>query len=278
MPLLILTVPKQTGVNAEALAGTCNQILDAVVGVAANEDEGIEGKEGILGIPDKEDKELRIMVSSKVDRPTAVLSFTIGPNEYPGFESPAFFPTEEKKRQAGKKIKQLVEEAGLQNVGVSMEAWGNTTFKLRKKEPEELQPHGLTREEIREIGRGVKEPKMRLVLSPDMIEAGGSQEREQGWRIELDKHLELTEEMVRLMVETLGIPKETRLRTEVLVADKADSNISVEFDCQPEGGLIPQLLREYGAGRLEQLLNEELPDGEAEVWVRQGKPRVTRIT
>lgn len=278
MPLLILTVPKQTGVNAEVLARTGNQILDEVVGVAANGDEGSEGKEGILGIPDKEDKELRIMASSKVDRPTAVLSFTIGPNEYSGFENPAFFPTEEKKRQAGKKIKQLVEEVGLGEVGVSLEAWENTTFKLREKESEELQPHGLLSEEVKEIGRGVKEPKIRLVLSPDMIEAGGGQERGQGWRRELDKHLELTEEMVRLMAETLGIPKETRLRTEVLVADKADSDISVEFDCQTEGGLIPQSLREYGAERLVRLLNEELPVGEAEVWVRQGNPKVTAIT
>jgi len=275
MPLLILTVPKQTGVNAEALAGTCNRILDEVVGVAANKDEGIEEKEGILGIPDKTDRELRIMVSEAVDKPTVVLSFTIGPNEYPKFEPQAFFPTETKIIEAGQKIKQLAEKAGLQGVGVSLEAWEDTTFELREKEPKELQPHGLTAEAIAEIGKRIKEPRIRVVLSQDMIEAGGGKETEQGRQIEF--YNQVTQEMAKIMGETLGIPAQTKLRTEVLVADKADSDISVEFDCQPEGSLIPRELREYGAGRLEQLLNEKLPAGEAEVWLRQGQPEVTTI-
>lgn len=275
MPLLILTVPKQPDVNAEALAGTCNQILDEVVGVAANKDEGIEEKEGILGIPHKEDRELRVVVSSEVNRPTAVLSFTVGPNEYPGSKNPAFFPEKETIVEAGNRIKQLAEGAGLQRVGVSLEAWEKTTFKLREKESGELQPHGLAAEKIEAISKGVKEPKIRLVLSPDMIEAGGGQEREQARGLEF--YNQVTQEMACLMTETLGIPEQTELRTEVLVADKADSNISVEFDCQPEGGLIPQELREYGAGRLEQLLNERLPNGEAEIWIRQGEPQATTI-
>lgn len=275
MPLLILTVPKQTGVNAEALIRTCNLILDEVVGVAANKDEEIEEKEGILGIPDHTDRESRIVFDEATDRSMAVLSFTVGPNEYPKFEPQAFFPTETKIIEAGKKIKQLIEEAGLRGVGVSMEAWEDTTFELREKEPKELQPHGLTAEVIAEIGKRIKEARIRVVLSPDMIEAGSGKETEQAKGIEF--YSNITKEMARLMGKTLGVSEANGIQAEVVVADKADSNISVEFDCRPEGGLIPQELRERGAGRLEQLLNENLPSGEAEIWIRQGRPEITTI-
>lgn len=83
-----------------------------------------------------------------------------------------------------------------------------------------------------------------------------------------------------MLAETLGLPEENGGQIELLVAEDCDTRFSVEFDCQPrEGFIIPESVRQFAAKKAENFLNTNslTREGSAEIWIRQGKPKVDAI-
>lgn len=271
MPLCTLEVPRQQYaiMSAEsrnqAAVDLCNAALDLTLQK--------------LGIPDPEDREVRIVASPTITRSRISLSFTVGTNEYPDFKPKAFFPTRDQIRLVGTHIQSKSGASLFQVVETRMEAWKNTTFTIRSPETFEPTPLKLS-ELVQEIGKHIKQPRIRLILSPNVISETSSPKEVEAPR-KSEPYNGVAGEISALFAETFGLPEQTRAQTEVLLACYADSDISVEFDCQPEEDyLIPGELREYAARRVEQYLNHNqlTKIGEAEIWIRQGRPQTEIIT
>jgi len=271
MPLCTLEIPRQqyvamsTEFKNQKVSDLCNVALNLTLQK--------------LGIPDPEDREIRIVTSPKVSRPRLSVSFTVGPHEYPDFEPEAFFPTRSQIRTAGTHIQLIASASPFQVAETRMEAWKNTTFLIRSTDVPEPQPPKLS-ESLEKIGKCIKQPRICVAISPKMA-SGASLSKELEPSGEIEPFRGVAREISGLLAETLGLPEQTQIKSEVLLTCYADTDVSVEFDCQPKGSsLIPDELREYAARKVEQYLNRHqlTKTGEAEIWIRQGNPQTEIIT
>lgn len=224
----------------------------------------------MLKIPNPEDKESRV-IRSGFDKSKLTVAFTIGPNEYPGFEPKSFFPTKEQIELAGQSVLGMAKESQLGISQVVFESWQDTTFILRKKgAPEPVPP--VPDEALREIGSNLVQPRIKIVLSPQKRE-GISSLKEQGLSSENRNFQEVALKISNRMTEILE-PREP-VAAEVEFAESADTDVSVEFDCGVESSkIIPEEVRKYMAESFLRVLdsNRTTKNGSGEVWIRQGKP------
>lgn len=116
-----------------------------------------------------------------------------------------------------------------------MEPWSDTTFIPRS--PETIAPDLSRLPEFREIGERLYQPRLTLVLSPGKLR-GISVSKEGEPPKEESPYQALANEAHSLVAETLGLPEQIGSPVEVIVAHYADSDISVEFDCQPKKRIL----------------------------------------
>lgn len=255
MPIVILEIPKNSQMNVSQAKELCENVGDRL--------------HDILKVPDPNDKERRVIRSGS-EETILRMSFTVGPNEYPDFEPTSFFPTKDQIESAGKSVLTMTKESQLGVSQVVIEAWRDTTFALRKGEtPEPASP--IPEKALREIGSCLDRPRIKIVLSPQKRE-GGSFSKEQNLSSEIE-YQGIVSEISKRMTEMLEL-KET-VAAEVEFADSADTDISVEFDCEVEPNkLIPIEVREYMAESVLHILdsNQTTKGGSGEVWIRQGQP------
>ena len=156
---------------------------------------------------------------------------------------------------------------------------GGYFFIVRSQQTEEPDLSELQIERA-EIGKSITEPQVLLVLSPEMLDRASTPlEGEPGK--EPEQYQAVAREIYRLITDTLGIPEQIPGQAQVLEAEYADSDISIEFDCQPNPGHhISQVMREAAAKRVEHFLNTHhlTQSGSAEIWIRQGLPQSLAIT
>ena len=129
----------------------------------------------------------------------------------------------------------------------------------------------MSEETLREIGGGLNKPRIKMILSPQKRE-GSSFSKEQNLSSEIE-YQGIASEISKHMTEILK--PENAVTAEVEFADSADTDISVEFDCEVEPNkLIPPEVREYMAESVLHILdsNRSTKDGSGEVWIRQGQP------
>jgi hypothetical protein len=233
-----------------------------------------------LNVPEEyreEDQEARVVVDRQAESAWVKISFTEGPEEYPG--AGPFYPTKEQKKVTGREVQTIADNSEVGKTKISIEAWRNTTFKICEEVVEEpISPQNL--DKLREIGTKISEPTFTLVLSPAML-GNASQTKEGEPSRETELYQNMAEEMNSLVRETLGIKEENRGGFEVVYAEVADADVSVEFDCQPgDGEQITEEHREYVAAKLEKYLNEKgmVGQGNAEIWIRQGFPETHTFT
>jgi hypothetical protein len=130
----------------------------------------------------------------------------------------------------------------------------------------------LSEEAKAELSSKVKEPSITLFLSPNMRE-GITSSKESETKVG-DPFVEAVSEVSTSIGETLGLPE---VKSEVVWTEIADSEVSVEFDCQVEGDYrISSDVREAAAKSVEDALNRNLHtrDRETEIWIRQGSPEI----
>lgn len=258
MPIAILEIPKGKKIDLPKAEELCRRVGDCL--------------HDKLEVPDKEDKEGRAIRTS-LDETVLRITFTIGPNEYPKFEKKSFFPTTDQIESAGKSVLEIIKELKVDVSRVVIEAWRDTTFALREEEeiPELASP--MPEKVLRDIGNHLSNPRIKLVLSPKKQE-GGSSLKERDQPLENGGSEEVASELSRRLTEILGLKE---IKAEVEFTELADTDIAVEFDCDTEPGkLIPEEIRKYMAESVLNLLgsNDHTKEGSAEVWIRQGKPKV----
>lgn len=236
-------------------------------------EEGNDILHEILEVPDPEDKEVRIVEKQSATSANLKFSFTIGPKEYPDYNPPSFFPTQEQINMAGKKILDRLKDSTLDISKIDIEAWSDTTFKLKEgKTSEPVSP--VSSDELKIIGQKLDNPRITLAFSPQKQE-GASTSKEIGISPDTEGR-EATKKVADNIGQILGIP----ISIETIFAIEADSDIAVEFDCGVEPSLIiPENVRIYLAESVLHTL-ESLriaKESSAEVWIRQGKPATTTI-
>lgn len=264
MPLCTLKIPKANRITLsvekrEEANNLCNEVLDVVL--------------HDLKIPDPEDREIKVVFSEENEAGISV-SFTTG-NVYPGFEPESFLPTKEQLETVTAKIQSLAGESSIKVDETTMEAWANTTFILRENAFVEVAPPEKL-ELLKEIGKSINSPKVKLVLSPKKQVGISAPTKEGEPPKEEDPYQEVAKEISAVIAESLGLPEELKVKFEVEHTLIADADVSVEFDCNSEKGLIPEKLREYIASKVGEYLdkNNLTKDGSAEVWIRQGEPEI----
>jgi len=258
MPIAILEIPKTiapSGINTSQAKELCEKARDSL--------------HDMLNVPDPRDKETRI-VRKGLDETILKMAFTIGPNEYPDFKPKSFFPTKDQVKLAGRSILKIIKESQLGISQVVIEAWRDTTFLLREEEiPEPVSP--VSEEALREIGSNLNNPRIRLILSPQKRE-GVSSLKELYLPPENGGYQEVALKLSNRMTEILGLKEVT---AEVEFADFADTDVSVEFDCETKpNNSISQEIRKYMAESVLYILDscQSTKEGSGEVWVRQGQP------
>ncbi|OGD00048.1 hypothetical protein A2701_00020 [Candidatus Amesbacteria bacterium RIFCSPHIGHO2_01_FULL_47_34] len=233
-----------------------------------------------LQVPDPEDREIRIVTASGPHSQISV-SFTSGPNEYPDFPGrEAFFPSPEQMRAVGMAAQSLGRYSVISVERTLVELWKDTTFLLVERnnyavpqKPEEL-------DNVAGLTKFIYQPRLALVVSPAMIEQAGAQNLETEGSLERNPYAGQGMEVASIIAETLKLPKRN-IAVSVVTAAEADTDFSVEFDCQPQkGNKLPPEIRGYLAGLVEQYLNSNpsTRKGSAEVWIRQGIPQTEIIT
>lgn len=260
MPLCTLEVPDDQLANMSptdrknAAISVCNQVLDLT----------LEG----LAVPNPEDREIRVL-RKPIAGARMSISFTVGPNEYPDFPGKETFdPSTELIHAVGLAVQAQTSQSPFEVVETRMESWRDTTFLIvdRSATATELPvPPELANKQ--EIGAKISEPKVTLVLSPEIL-GGNTYFKEGETSGELKPYIEVAGAIYQILAETLGLDEPRDGQAEVLVADSADTNFSVEFDCQPQQGyLIPEAVRQFAAKKVEQLLNNNprTHEGAAEV-------------
>lgn len=263
VPLCSVEVPRNSGPivtkSAQELAG-----------------ESLEIAHQRLGVPDPEDLEINV-IEGKGDQAKILVSYTVGPKEYPDFPNPSFNPTDEQVNQAGREIHLKASQGSLEVNQTTLEAWKNTTFILRDPEASELiPPNEELKDELKEVGFSIESPQLRLIVSPEKMKAPVALPRETEPTTEPEPNLKFIERVGRKLSEALGLSESTSVPVHVQPALFADTDFAVEFDCQPvsSGYQISERARTYMAQLIEQELNRNpaTKDGSAEVWVRQGRP------
>lgn len=257
MPLCSVEVPR----------GSVPEVIQKAKNLAG---DSLEIAHRILNVPDPEDLEINI-IEGKGGLTRLRISYTIGPNEYPDFPIPSFKPTKEQVNQTGKEI-QVMADQGETAVGqTTIEAWSNTTFVIRNPQAQKLTQ---VPEDLKEIGLSVEKPQLRLIVSPEK-QGQTVLPREFEPTTEHEPNLEFIEGVGKKLSEILGLPEDPPIPIYIQPTLFADSDFTVEFDCQPIGDyLIPKEARTYMAQLIEQELNQNpsTRNGNAEVWIRQGQP------
>lgn len=233
--------------------------------------EALEIAHKRLEVPDPEDLETNV-IEGEGEQAKLLISYTVGPNEYPDFPDPSFRPTDGQVSVTGKEIHAKARRSNLEVTQTTIEAWENTTFILRDPEAPEPTP---TDEDLREIGLSIEKPQLRLIVSPEKQQSLTTLPREVEPTSEPEPNLEFIEGVGRKLSEALGLPEDSPISVHVQPALFADTDFAVEFDCQPVTGFqISEEARTYIAQLIEQELNQNpsTMDGSAEVWVRQGQP------
>lgn len=255
MPIAILEIPKKSQIRTSKAQELCVKAGDIA--------------HSALRVPNPEDKETRVTEGIS-NKPILRISFTIGPNEYPEFKQKSFFPTEEQINSAGQSILKITKDSPISVSQVSIEAWKDTTFLLRKGEtPEPALP--VSKEELVKIGSNLGEPRIKLVLSPQKRE-GGSVSKELG-HVPENENPRVTTELSKRIAEIFGY--ESPIKAETEFAKAADAEVSVEFDCGIDRGhAIPENVRKYMAESVLHVLDSSplTKEGTGEVWIRQGQP------
>ena len=235
----------------------------------------------LLGIPDPDDKEIRIVTGNKDPWSKVTISFTSGLNEYPGFPSrEAFFPSAQQVHALGVVVQALGQESSLRVGQTGMEMWKDTTFLLVDREAQPVVsggPGGL--EAMKEWGRFIDNPKVTLVVSPAIMGQASPAGKESRSGSEPEPYADTARNISKLVMETLGLP-EAAGQTSVVEPAIADCDFSMEFDCQPKPGqTLPEPVRQSLAGKVAEYLNSDpqTKKGTAEVWIRQGEPQAEII-
>lgn len=259
MPLCKLEIPSSGQLSPqiedqEAAVAECNRVLNLVI--------------DRFDIPDPGDKEV-CLVKVDAEHPQLVLSFSVGPNEYPRHEPSSLDPDRELVREVVAEIHREVSEA-LGITQTRMEAYRDSTFVITPTELPQDEP--VSDETKKEILSKVTEPKLTIFLSPNLRQ--GASVTKEIERDGEDPFEEVAIEVSLSIGETLGLPN---VETEVVWTEYADSEVSMELDCQVEGNYrIPSEAREAAAKSAERALNQNIHtrDREAEIWIRQGDPEV----
>jgi len=230
-----------------------------------------------LEVPDPEDLEINV-IEGEGGQTKLLVSYTIGPNEYPDFPNPSFNPTDEQVSQTGKKIHAKASRGDLEVAQTTIEAWENTTFILRNPEAPEPTPPD---EDLKEIGLSIKRPQLRLIVSPEKQQGSTALPREAEPTTEPEPNLKFIEGVGKKLSEILGLPEDLPIPVHIQPTLFADTDFAVEFDCQPISGYqISEEARTYIAKLIERELNQNpsTRNGSAEVWVRQGQPASRHFT
>lgn len=257
MPIAILEIPKEISIDIWQAKELCEKAGDSL--------------HDMLKVPDPADKEIRIIRNS-LGETTLRIAFTIGPNEYPDFEQKSFFPTKEQIKLAGQSVLKIIKDSQLDVSKVVIEAWRDTTFVPREEEiSKPVSP--VPEETLKEIGSRLDNPRIKLVLSPQKRE-GVPSLKEFGSSPENRGYQEVASKLSRRLTEILG--RQEAITAEVEFADFAETDVSVEFDCETvPNNSIPQEVREYMAKSVLYILDSSQPtkEGSGEVWIRQGQPK-----
>jgi len=261
MPIAILKIPRGQSLKLEGK--TAKDFCDEVGGILHKK----------IKVPDENDRE-SLVEDTESGSLSLEFNFTIGPNEYPDKKDPRFFPTLRTIRKAGRLIRHRIKALGIEIPEITIKAWRDTTFLLRGDE-DDIE---VTQETIglaQKMASEIREARIRLVLSPDKYQGGGSGVEVEGGgqRNEFDSTVE--DISVRLR-EILGLP-EGAVGLEIVRATAADTDTSVEYDCETKSGKpIPEGVRKFMAKTVMEVLNGDGKIGErsAEVWIRQGKAEI----
>lgn len=233
--------------------------------------ESLEIAHKRLEVPDPDDLETSV-VEGKGEQTNLLVSYTIGPDEYPDFPESSFEPTDEQVSVAGEEIHATASQGDLEVAQTTIEAWKDTTFILRDLEAPEPTPPD---EDLKEVGLSIEEPQLRLIVSPEKQPGQTALPREAEPTTEPKQNLKFIEGIGNKLSEVLGLPEDSPIPIHVQPALFADTDFAVEFDCQPVSGYqISEEARIYMAQLIERELNQNpsTRDGSAEVWVRQGQP------
>lgn len=256
MPIAILEIPKNSQTNVSQAKELCEKAGDCL--------------RDALNVPDLEDKECRVIRNGS-EGTILRMSFTVGPNEYPDSKPTSFFPTKDQIESAGKSVLTIAKESQLGISQVVIEAWRDTTFALRKGETSEpVSP--MSNEALREIGSCLDRPRIKIVLSPQKQE-GTSFLKEQSLSLEMDNYSKVAREISNRITEIFKFNEV--VTAEVKFADLADTDVSIEFDCETESdNPITEEVRQFMAESVLHILdsNRSTKDGSGEVWIRQGQP------
>ena len=177
---------------------------------------------------------------------------------------------DEQIESAGQTIQEMIEGSPFGISQIVIEAWKDTTFVLREGETSEPPPP-ISQEELKRIGNHLDRPRIRLVLSPQK-RGGVSFSKELGQAPENESN-KATLKLAKRIAEIFGY--EEPITAELEFAQVADTDVSVEFDCETKAGKsIPEEVRRYLAESVLSILdlNSLTKDGSGEVWIRQGKP------
>ncbi|MBN2100440.1 hypothetical protein JW710_00900 [Candidatus Dojkabacteria bacterium] len=251
------------GVTPQQARALCDQALD------------ITHRELGIDTLDPDDREVRVGKGAKeaTDGTVLAIELTAGVGTYE--EGVDFRPNEEQISAAGTQIQELCKESGIPGLGTVIRVWDETAWMLRRKDAPDPVPT-LTEDEMRRWGSAVRNPQIRLFLSPNAHLLSGeisSPEHMTESQKETEQFQRVTTEVATRFSKILGIPIDG-IKTEVITTLDADADFSVEFDCRTEGEVLPEGVRDYLALTAEAVLNEDplTRDGEAEVWIRQNRP------
>jgi len=258
MPLCSVEVPKGVG----------PEVVQKAQGLAL---KSLKIVHQLFEVPDPEDLEINV-IGGEGEQTGILISYTVGPNEYPDSPNPFFEPTDKQINQAGKEIHVKANQGNLKVAQTTIEAWDNTTFIVCNPEaPGPTQPP----EDLKGIGRLIKKPRLTLIISPKKQQGSVALPREVEPTTESEPNHKFIEGVGKKLSEVLGLPEDTPISIHVQPTLFADTDFAVVFDCQPDPSYqISGIARTYMAQLVEQELNQNpsTRDGTAEVWVRQGQP------
>lgn len=258
MPLCSVEIPR----------GATPEHIQEAKGLAG---KSLEIAHGQLGVPNPKDIEINVVEGMGMQT-KLLISYTVGPNEYPNFPIPSFHPTDEQVTQTGEKVRAEASRSGLGVSLITIDAWANSTFILR--DPEAHEPT-LPVENLKEIGLSIENPQLRLIVSPEKQQGPSVLPPESEPITEPEPNLKFIEGIGKKLSEIFGLPEDSPIPVHVQPALFADTDFAVIFDCQPIGDYqISEKARTHMAQLIEQELNQNpsTRNGSAEVWVRQGQP------
>lgn len=238
---------------------------------------GLDITHRVFAIPDAEDREVRVGKAIFTDSAQLAIELTAGEGTYE--KGVDFSPTEAQIVSAGTHIQQHCKEFGIPLTTV-IRIWDETAWMLRRKDaPPPSAP--LSEEEMKRIGSIVKNPEVRLYISPEVkLQSQHSSNPEviSSIQVETEPFNTVTKEVAERFSQILGIPFET-INARVIETITADADFSLEFDCMTENGILPPELRDYLAETAEAVLNQNelTQEGDAEVWIRQNRPYERRF-